>query len=313
MEENTQTTTQENQEEFYYDEIGNDSISSLVDAQAQEVEAQKSIVEDEEDGEDREVEETEENTEEETADAVQEESPEVKALKEEIASLKEDFEKRLADASTKREEDLNKAVDRAMGKEEVDESKKFRQDVINEIPFIKEKRDPENWLEGIDQILDAVEKVSSRVADEKLKQRDLQASEQAQQAKQKEAEYNQAWNDQLTRLETDGHLPKLTPELQEKWEKGTLNEDEKKLPAVSQRMKLFKSAADEMTLNKDAYKGGNIPNLEFVYHKYVKGTTKQQPEGAKVIVSKGAKPAVNTQDNQEFYYDEIPTYDPYAL
>lgn len=301
-EQNTQITPEDNQEEFYYDDLQNESVDSIIDFNDEQEDVVKETTEDV--VEDEPVEEAPVVTEEEKP------ASDVNALKAKI----EELEKQVTLTAEERQkliQENNEKILKALGKEAPSPEVATRQQLINEIPFVKENRDPASWAEGLDQIFTAVEKIidvkATQIAEAKFAERDALTAQQQEQLAKAHEQINTTWDTQLSELTASGAIPALPADLQAKFDAGTLTAEDRKHESVQTRIKLFQAVKEEYAKNPGKYQS-EIPNLKLVYYEKVKAQLeKQKPVGATAPINKGGTPI--TDDSGEFYYDELRNVD----
>lgn len=153
------------------------------------------------------------------------------------------------------------------------------------------KKEKERWVpKDYDEVKDVTKKETIKEVKEMLKSEKV---EEAKKEKQSLDKWQKHWDNQITKLTDEGHLPKPSEEIQAKLNKGeALTEEEKTSdPALIARTNLYTKASEL----KDS-------NLELVFHRDVRSKT---PAGATAPVLGTRKSVTSASSDEDFAYEDI--------
>lgn len=160
-----------------------------------------------------------------------------------------------------------------------DQTGKSKQD-DEQYPWEKENREPTQR-----EVLDYVADRTIKLQEERKTEAERVKTEQQNQNLQA---YQKQWKGNLDFLESNNYIPKVS------------NKDDKNDLGLVARTKLFEQAVLHNELD-----------LEKVYWRYVKPNEGKQPPGADAPIARGANADTEkSQDDDEFFYDEIHNKDP---
>lgn len=232
-------------------------------------------------------------------------------VNEDVESTEEDTVQELKRQITEFKKELEelRQVPKPQDQQVEDQSTPAWQDKLNNLPYVKDDKVlPESWKVAMTDMASLTQDIVTSILDA----RDNQAKEAEQQQNKAREAFNAEINNEMQGLVNEGLLPKLSDEIQKKLDSNTLTAEDRKIPAVAQRIELLKHTADEWDARKSKIDPNDIEArrkvqrspLDLIFKAYMANKTPKKPAGAKTPVSVGKK-NVNMETSQTWDYSSL--------
>jgi len=189
---------------------------------------------------------------------------------------------------------VSKVIERLAGGK-TDEQKQQIKDYLKDVSFVKEGRNPKDWVEVLEQATDAALRKMEIAQAEKEKAKQEEEKKQAEVVSQQEKQVKEYWFGQFESLEKAGKMPQVPTEIQTKLRKGeALTEEEKDHPAVKARYELYMAAIE----NK-------YDDIKHAYYEVYEPLKQGKKTAMNAPVSMGKSSRTPSGKDSDFFYEDI--------